>query len=157
MGQIKGVVYKGRVYDPGVKNPLNEPVEKAFDWLTGQAGIAGLELAKLKTGFGINKSEVKLKARAKIDFAGDRAKLKIDMLIDGSADVNKKGYVKEFYADDARGSADIKLKNSADRQIFDIKISTFSPILIVKEGLGGDYQALIAKIDPANSRLGPLL
>lgn len=157
MGQIKGVVYKGQIYDPGVKNSLNAPVEKAFDFLTGQVGIAGLELTNLKTGFGINKSEVKLKARAKIDFPGDRAKVKVDILIDGSADVNKKGYVKEFYADDARGSADIKLKNSGDREIFDIQIATFSPIKLVKEVLGGDFQAVIAKIDTGNSEFGPLL
>jgi hypothetical protein len=39
MGQIKGILYKGQVYDPNANNPLNEPVEQAFDWLTGQVGL----------------------------------------------------------------------------------------------------------------------
>jgi hypothetical protein len=114
-------------------------------------------LVKLKTGFGINKDEVKLKARAKLDLPGDRAKVKLDLIIDGSAEVNKKGYVKEFYADDARGSVDVRLKNAGGREIFALDIQTNSPIKLVKEGLGGDYQAVFAKIDFASSDLGPLL
>lgn len=157
MGKIKGVIYKGQIFDPEAKNPLNEPIEEAFDWLTGQAGLTDVELTKLKTGFGINKDEVKLKARAKIDLPGERAKVKLDLIIDGAAEVNKDGFVKEFFADEARGSADIKLKNSGEREIFAIDLQTFAPIKLVKEGLGGDFEAIFAKLDIANSEFGPLL
>lgn len=156
MGQIKGVIYKGQVYDPNEKNSLNEPVEKAFDWLTGQAGLSGLQLTALKTGFGINKDQVKFKARAKVDLPDDRAKVKFDAVIDGIADVNKNGYVKEFFADEIRGSVDVALKKAGVREDFVIDIQTLSPIRMVKDALGGNFGAVIGKIDAANSQFEPL-
>lgn len=157
MGQIKGVLYKGQVYDPNANNPLNEPVEQAFDWLTGQVGLGGLQLAGLKTGFGINKDTVKFKASAKVDLPDDRAKVKLDVVIDGDAVVTKNGYVKEFFADDIRGSVDTALKQSGNRDSFAIDIETLSPIRLVKDVLGGNFNAVVSKIDINNSQFGPFL
>lgn len=156
MGQINGIIFKGQVFDPEVKNSLNGPVEAAFDFLTGQAGVTGLELTKLKTGFGINQEAIKIKARATVDLPDDRAKVKLDLIIDGVAEVNKKGFVKEFFADGAAGSADIRVKKAGTQQSFDIFVDTLSPINLVKDGLGGNFAAVLGKIDIANSDLGPL-
>jgi hypothetical protein len=157
MGQINGMIYKGQIYDPQVKNSLNKPVEAAFDFLTGQAGVSDAQLAKLKTGFGINDSAMKIKVSATVDLPEDRAKIKLDIIVDGNAQIDKKGFVKEFFADDARGKADISVKKSGVQQSFDIIVATTSPIKVVKEGLGGNIAAVLGKIDFANSDLGPLL
>lgn len=157
VGQIKGVIYKGQVYDPDKNNSLNQPVEEAFDWLTGQAGLNGVQLAGLKTGFGINKEQLKLKARAKVDLPDDRAKVKVDLVIDGVAEINKSGYVKEFLADEARGSVSIGLKKAGGQEGFPIEIETVAPIRLVKDFLGGNIQAVFSKIDAANSQFGPFL
>jgi len=156
MGQINGVIYNGQIFNPEVKNSLNGPVEAAFDFLTGQAGVTGLVLTKLKTGFGINQDEIKIKARATVALPDDQAKVKLDLIIDGVAEVNKKGFVTEFFADGAAGSADIKVKKSGLQQAFDITVATTSPINVVKDGLGGNFAAVLSKIDIANSDFGPL-
>lgn len=156
MGQINGIIFRGQVFDPEVKNSLNGPVESAFDFLTGQAGVTGSELSKLKTGFGINQQELKIKARATVDLPDDRAKIKLDLILDGVAEVNKKGFVTEFFADGAAGSADIKVKKSGSQQSFDIFINTLSSINVVSEGLGGNFSAILGKIDIANSDLPSL-
>jgi hypothetical protein len=114
-------------------------------------------LAGLKTGFGINKDTVKFKARAKVDLPDDRAKVKLDVVIDGDAVVTKNGYVKEFFADDIRGSVDTALKQSGNRDSFAIDIETLSPIRLVKDVLGGNFNAVVSKIDINNSQFGPFL
>jgi hypothetical protein len=156
MGQIKGIIFKGQIFDPKVKNSLNGPVEQAIDSLTGQVNLPSFELSKLKTGFGINKEAIKIKARATVDMPDDRAKIKFDLIIDGVAEVNKKGFVKEFFADGAAGSTAISVKKSGFKQSFNILIETLSPINVVKDGLGGNLAAVLGKIDIANSDFGPL-
>lgn len=100
---------------------------------------------------------MKIKVSATVDLPEDRAKIKLDIIVDGNAQIDKKGFVKEFFADDARGKADISVKKSGVQQSFDIIVATTSPIKVVKEGLGGNIAAVLGKIDFANSDLGPLL
>ena len=94
---------------------------------------------------------------SKVDLPDDRAKVKLDLVIDGVAEINKNGYVKEFLADEARGSLSIGLKKSGEQGDFPIEIETLAPIRLVKDFLGGNIQAVFSKIDAANSQFGPFL
>jgi hypothetical protein len=56
-----------------------------------------------------------------------------------------------------RGKADISVRKSGVQQSFDIIVATTSPIKVVKEGLDGNFAAVLGRIDFAYSDLGPLL
>jgi hypothetical protein len=145
MGQIKGIISNGQIFDPEVKNSLNGPIEAAFDFLTGQPNVPDGQLVKLKTGFGINDQAIKVKARATFDVPDGRAKVRLDLVINGNAQIDKEGYVKEFFADDASGDLGFKQKKSGFQQ--DYTIATTSPFTLVKGGLGGNFAAILGSID----------
>jgi hypothetical protein len=144
MGQIKGIIYNGQIFDPEVKNSLNGPIEAAFDFLTGQPNVPDGQLVKLKTGFGINDQAIKIKARATFELPDDSAKVRLDLVINGNAQIDKEGYVKEFFADDASGDLGFKQKSGFQQ---DYIIATTSPFTFVKGGLGGNLAAILGNID----------